>query len=275
MEIKVDVLGRFGEFGSARTVIKDGIKWYCANDICDILLYAPSGRHKIIKRYCRNVILLNVPTNNKGVDIVSTPSNNQSMKFINRDDIFRLLDHSQMPKAEKFRQWLFGDVIPSIEYTGAYVDPEALNEIKIDPIKFINRYEESKVELRDLRKLTEKQTEEINKLKEENKEKEIKINIIDSYCSSEDKDLTDYLEEEIKIFELINEENERREAYLKSNEANLKRVEADNKEKDLKIAGLEGDVRRLAIISNLYKQFSQFQYPERLQNNSIPLIQFV
>lgn len=49
----------------------------------------------------------------------------------------------------------------------------------------------------------------------------------------------------------------------------------DNKEKDLKIDDLEKDVKTLTIVSNLYKQFSPFQYPERLQDNSIPLIQFV
>ena len=166
MEIKVDVLGRFGEFGNARTVEKDGVKWYCANDILKVLEYHEESYRNALRRHCRNVIQIAIPTFSKG-GVKTTPplsGNIQTMNFINRNDIFRLLDHSPMPKAEDFRKWLFDEVIPSIEYTGGYIDPSIIEDVKLNPIKFIKESEEIKIKLKQRDELIAKQKEENEEL---------------------------------------------------------------------------------------------------------------
>ena len=156
MEIKYDVLGRYGEFGTARTILDENeITWYCANDICDILLYDETSRRKILSRYCRNVIQFDVTCQNVTSDTHARKT--QRMNFITRDDIFRLLDHSRMPKAEEFRQWLFGNVIPSIEYTGAYIDNEAKDDIKDKSVEELIALQE---EFENYKAATEKEIKE-------------------------------------------------------------------------------------------------------------------
>ena len=259
MEIKYDVLGKYGEFGRARTIVdENGITWYCANDILNILQYDENNKRKTLARYCRNVRQFEVTFQN------GTSANgvrkSQTMNFINRDDIFRLLDHSKMPKAEEFRKWLFSDVIPSIEYTGGYIDPSVLNEIKLNPIKFIKESEEIKIKLKERDEIIEKQKSEIRK-------KDIKIDILENHYYDDENDCVDQLTDEINYYERLNEENEKYQANYRSLEAKNKRLVNTIQEKEDQIKGL-----KLGI--NIYKQFLPFHYPEYLQDNSIPLIRF-
>jgi prophage antirepressor-like protein len=43
------------------------------------------------------------------------------MKYISESDVYRLITHSKLPSAEKFENWVFEEVLPSIRKTGGYV----------------------------------------------------------------------------------------------------------------------------------------------------------
>jgi prophage antirepressor-like protein len=69
----------------------------------------------------------------KGCTIRSVPTNGgrQNKKFIDEGNLYRLITNSELPAAEKFENWVFDDVLPTIRKTGGYVNSDDL---------FINTY---------------------------------------------------------------------------------------------------------------------------------------
>ena len=51
-----------------------------------------------------------------------TPSNGgkQRTNYLTEADLYRLIVHSKLPKAEAFEKWVFEDVLPTVRRTGKY-----------------------------------------------------------------------------------------------------------------------------------------------------------
>ena len=97
------------EFGSVRTITKDGKTYFVGNDVAKALGYSETA--KAIRTHCKGVSEMDIPTNG-GV---------QTMKMITEGDIYRLVIKSQLPQAEKFESWVFDNVLPSIRNNGGYI----------------------------------------------------------------------------------------------------------------------------------------------------------
>ena len=97
------------EFGSVRTVTKDGKTYFVGNDVAKALGYSETA--KAIRTHCKGVSEMDIPTNG-GI---------QTMKMITEGDIYRLVIKSQLPQAEKFESWVFDNVLPSIRKNGGYI----------------------------------------------------------------------------------------------------------------------------------------------------------
>ena len=104
------------EFGSVRTITKDGKTYFVGNDVAKALGYSETA--KAIRTHCKGVSEMDIPTNG-GV---------QTMKMITEGDIYRLVIKSQLPQAEKFESWVFDNVLPSIRKTGSYAVPMTTGE---------------------------------------------------------------------------------------------------------------------------------------------------
>lgn len=96
------------QFGSIRTIEENGKIYFCGRDVATALGYAIP--HKAVKDHCKGVLKWNIPTSS-GV---------QSMSFIPEGDLYRLITHSKLSTAEKFEEWIFDDVLPTIRLTGKY-----------------------------------------------------------------------------------------------------------------------------------------------------------
>mgnify|MGYP000152186377 FL=1 len=55
------------------------------------------------------------------------------MTFIPEGDLYRLIVHSKLPSAERFEQWVFDEVLPTIRKHGAYLTKEKLWEVATSP----------------------------------------------------------------------------------------------------------------------------------------------
>lgn len=55
------------------------------------------------------------------------------MSFIPESDLYRLVFSSKLPTAEKFTDWVTGEVLPSIRKHGAYLTPETLEAAILNP----------------------------------------------------------------------------------------------------------------------------------------------
>ena len=57
----------------------------------------------------------------------------QKAKFISEGNLYRLIVHSKLPSAERFEQWVFDEVLPTIRKHGAYLTKEKLWEVATSP----------------------------------------------------------------------------------------------------------------------------------------------
>lgn len=109
------------EFGQIRTTEESGNVLFCGSDIARALGYAiPS---KAVNTHCKGVSKMEVPTN----------GGMQQMLFIPEGDLYRLIINSKLPSAEKFENWIFDEVLPSIRKHGAYLTDEKIEEVLTDP----------------------------------------------------------------------------------------------------------------------------------------------
>jgi prophage antirepressor-like protein len=95
---------------TVRTVLIDEAPWFIAKDVCDIL-----GLARV------SDALRDFPQNERGAVSARTPGGDQEMLTVNEPGLYRLIFQSRKPEAEKFKTWVFTDVLPQIRRAGAYV----------------------------------------------------------------------------------------------------------------------------------------------------------
>lgn len=98
------------EFGQVRMIEENGQIWFCGADVANALEYKNS--RKAIADHCKE----------GGVTKRATPTTSgiQSITFINEPNLYRLIIHSKLPSAERFKKWMFEEVLPAIRKTGKY-----------------------------------------------------------------------------------------------------------------------------------------------------------
>ena len=96
-------------FGSVRVVEINNKPYFVATDIAKILGYV--NPRKAITAHCKGVIKQDILTN----------GGMQSLNVIPESDIYRLMVRSKLPNAEKFEEWVFDEVLPSIRQDGGYM----------------------------------------------------------------------------------------------------------------------------------------------------------
>lgn len=98
------------ESSNVRIIVEDGEPLFCASDVCKALGYVNTS--KSLSDHCVE----------KGVTNRYTPTNGglQSLAYIDERNLYRLVMRSKLPSAEKFQDWVCGEVLPSIRKTGKY-----------------------------------------------------------------------------------------------------------------------------------------------------------
>ena len=109
-------------FGEVRVVKIDEKTYFIGNDIAKALGY--TYPKDAVTRHCRGAILHRLPDNQGFI---------QDTKIIPEGDVYRLIANSQLPTAEKFEQWVFDEVLPSIRKHGMYATPDTVEKILSDP----------------------------------------------------------------------------------------------------------------------------------------------
>ena len=99
------------EFGSIRTVERNGEPWLAGKDVAAALGYSNP----------RKAIADHVDEEDKGVTNCYTLGGNQNMTIINESGLYSLILSSKLPTAKKFKRWVTSEVLPSIRKTGGYI----------------------------------------------------------------------------------------------------------------------------------------------------------
>lgn len=101
------------EFGEIRTALVNDEPMFCLADVCKALeLTQPS---KVKERL-----------NSKGVNIIPTltKGGEQKLLYINESNLYKTIFQSRKESAERFTDWVTGEVLPTIRKTGGYSMPK-------------------------------------------------------------------------------------------------------------------------------------------------------
>lgn len=100
-----------------RVVDRNGEPWFVAKDVAEVLGYEKP--RNAISAHCKGALKQGLPST----------SGEQEYTIIPERDLYRLIMRSKLPSAEKFEEWVVGEVLPTIRKTGTYGDPiQALND---------------------------------------------------------------------------------------------------------------------------------------------------
>ena len=110
------------QFGSVRTVIREGEPWFVAADVCRALEI--SNNRDALSR---------LDDDEKGVALTDTPGGQQEMSVINEPGLYTLVLGSRKPEARAFKRWITHEVIPAIRKHGGYLTPPTIEELLNNP----------------------------------------------------------------------------------------------------------------------------------------------
>ena len=109
------------EFGEIRTIEENGKVMFCGSDVARALGYVKP--QNAISTHCKGALKRGTLAE-RGM---------QQLLFILEGDLYRLIVNSKLPSAEKFERWIFDEVLPAIRKHGAYMTPEKLEEVILNP----------------------------------------------------------------------------------------------------------------------------------------------
>lgn len=103
-----------------------------AKDVATVLEYkGTSATQEVLKFVKRNQVYL---VKNSDMAICHIRKlNNAGETFITNLALNRVFGKSGQPKAEPFQDWLYEDMLPSVQKHGAYLTPEKVEEVLLNP----------------------------------------------------------------------------------------------------------------------------------------------
>ncbi|VWC40688.1 KilA domain-containing protein [Burkholderia lata] len=96
-----------------RVVVVDGAPMFVARDVAGALGYTRTA--DAIRAHCKGSVKRRLHTSGGAQDVVLIPER----------DVYRLVFRSKLPAAERFEEWVVGEVLPAIRTAGRYAAPSA------------------------------------------------------------------------------------------------------------------------------------------------------
>lgn len=106
------------EFGAIRTKIIKDEPYFCLPDVCGAL-------------EIKNISQLKTRLNKDGViisEVIDSVGRKQNANFVNELNLYKVIFQSRKESAERFTDWVSGEVLPSIRKTGSYQKPTTIAE---------------------------------------------------------------------------------------------------------------------------------------------------
>lgn len=123
------------DFGEVRTLEENGVVMFCGTDVARALGYQNPSRD--VQRHCKAV---------EPRCTTDSVGRQQEMLFIPESDLYRLVFRSKLPTADKFTDWVTREVLPAIRKHGAYMTPDTIEAVLLNPDTIIKLATELKAE---------------------------------------------------------------------------------------------------------------------------------
>lgn len=120
------------EGAGVRGLSIDGEPWFVAKDIADVLGY--TNPQKAVRDHCKGA---------RPVGVNESFTLDPQTTIVPERDLYRLIMRSKLPAAERFEDWVVGEVLPAIRKTGRYepAAPPAPSDRAFDVRIPFQRYE--------------------------------------------------------------------------------------------------------------------------------------
>lgn len=139
------------EFGKVRATEINGEAWLVGKDVAEILGYERPTK----------AVTDHVDSEDRDVvPIQDSIGRMQNTPIINESGLYSLIISSKLPQAKKFKRWVTADVLPSIRKHGAYMTPQKIEEVLLNPDTIIKLATDLKAEREERMKL-QRETEEL------------------------------------------------------------------------------------------------------------------
>ncbi len=120
------------EFGAIRTQIINDEPYFCLADICHAL-------------DIKNISDMKKRLNRDGVatsEVIDSVGRKQNANFVNELNLYKTIFQSRKESAERFTDWVAGEVLPSIRKTGSYQKPLSPQEMMRIQLGMIDDHED-------------------------------------------------------------------------------------------------------------------------------------
>lgn len=126
------------EFGDVRVIMQGEQPWFVGKDVAQVLGYKKP----------ENAIAVHVDDEDKTTTLIQgTGSNYKSNAvIINESGLYSLILSSKLPSAKQFKRWVTSDILPTIRQHGAYLTPEKVEEVLMNPDTIIKLATQLKAE---------------------------------------------------------------------------------------------------------------------------------
>ena len=111
------------ELGEIRTLHINDEPWFVLVDVCKVLKLSSS--HKVADRLEED--------ERSQIPLTDSLNRRQNVTIINESGLYSVILRSDKPQAKPFRKWVTSEVLPSIRKHGAYMTPEKLEEVLLNP----------------------------------------------------------------------------------------------------------------------------------------------
>lgn len=128
------------EFGSIRTIVKDGEPWFVAKDVSDILGFTDAAQVTRWLEKEEQTTLLKVQGLNENSGL------RKDARLVSESGLYSLIFRSNKPEAKRFKKWVTSEVLPSIRKHGMYATGDIVDQMLADPDAMIRTLEALKVE---------------------------------------------------------------------------------------------------------------------------------
>lgn len=112
----------FGSLPIRTYADENGEPWFCLSDTCTALNIKQYRIDRLPQKGVTNCHTL-------------TKGGKQELAFVNEPNLYRLVFRSNKPEAQKFANWVYSEVLPTIRKTGSYGIAKSASVINMDEIK--------------------------------------------------------------------------------------------------------------------------------------------
>ena len=111
------------EFGQIRTIERGGEPWFVGKAVAAALGYSNTA----------DAVQKHVDDEDKLTSQFAIAGQTRNIIIINESGLYSLVLSSKLPGAKQFKRWITSEVIPTIRKHGAYMTPDRLQDVLLNP----------------------------------------------------------------------------------------------------------------------------------------------